>query len=357
MSPNRNAAILLALCFGLAGCDRSEPTAPEAMSPLPSDAPSLAVTSNSWATKRSLAPWRTYMAADTINRIIYVVGGRRRSEPVTLARVDAYNIATNTWIQVASLPAARDAVNGASTINGKLYVSGGRNKDSQGTRTLFVYDPVRNSWSRKADMPQTGCGGSQGAIGGRLYVYIPPLGSNFSSTCYPSTKGRFFRYNPATNTWVTRAAPPTDHKGGAGGVINGKFYLAGGWKLDPCTVNGEPVDCEGLDNALHAYDPASNTWTTKAPMSAYREIMASAVLNGKLFLMGGNGWPSDYPLTTVEVYDPVVNKWTMKARLPRGSAAGAAAAASGKVYYIEGGLAGFEPGYSTDPSKVYAYTP
>jgi N-acetylneuraminic acid mutarotase len=361
MSQNRNAAILMGLCFGLTGCDRSEPTEPEAVSSGPSDASSLAVTSNTWATKRSLSPWRTFMAAGTINGVIYVVGGRRRSEPATLARLDAYHIATNTWTQKASLPASREKLNGASVINGKLYVSGGLNKDHRGTRTLFVYDPVTNSWSRKADMPHTTCWGSQGAIGGRLYVYVPGLGGELPpSTCYPSRKGVFFRYDPATNTWITRAAPPTDHKYGASGVIDGKFYLAGGYKLSPsCSVDPESGNChEEGDDALDVYDPVTNTWANKASMLGYREHMASAVLNGKLYIMGGNGSTvygeqSD----AVEVYNPVINKWTIKAPLPRGSIFGAAAGGSGKVYYIEGAIDPTTGASVTDPSKVYAYTP
>ncbi len=360
MSQNRTVAILLGLCFGLAAaCDRNEPTEPEAVSSVPSDAPSFAVTGNTWVTKRSLSPWRTFMAAGTINGIIYVVGGRRRSEPATLARLDAYHMATNTWTQKASLPASREKLNGASVINGKLYVSGGLNKDHRGTRTLFVYDPVTNSWSRKADMPHTTCWGSQGAIGGRLYVYVPGLGGELPpSTCYPSRKGRFFRYDPATNTWITRAAPPTDHKYGASGVIDGKFYLAGGYKVSPCRTNGEPADCEEADDALDVYDPVSNTWTTKASMLGYRDVMASAVLNGKLFLMGGNGSiVYGEQSNTVEVYSPVTNKWTIKTPLPRGSVFGAAASGNGKVYYIEGAIDPSTGASVTDPSKVYAYTP
>jgi N-acetylneuraminic acid mutarotase len=112
---------------------------------------------------------------------------------------------------VASLPGAREETNGASVINGKLYVSGGRNREFRATRTLFVYDPKTNSWTRKADMPQAGCGGIQGVIGSQLYVYLPPVGGG--SACHgPNEMGLLFRYNPSTNTWMRRAAPPSDHR-------------------------------------------------------------------------------------------------------------------------------------------------
>ena len=342
-----NKAIIFGLCSALAACSQdptaipAEPEAVMAEAGAATQSTNLLQASNTWTTKQSLFPWRQSMAAGTINGIIYVVGGRRQSQDppfivTPIARVDAYRVATNTWSQVASLPGVRVRPNGASVINGKLYVSGGLNKDFRSTKTLFVYDPKTNSWMRKADMPFAGCGGIQGVIGGQLYVYMPCHGS--------SNVGVVFRYDPATNMWVNRAAPPTDHIFGAGGVINGKFYLAG-----------------GLNKALHVYDPASNTWMTRAPMSASRSSMAAAVLDGKLFLVGGEGWPSDYPLSTVEVYDPMTNRWTMKAPLPIGTAEGAAARAGAKIFYISGVVhelgGGTKQPWAPGPSEVYAYTP
>jgi N-acetylneuraminic acid mutarotase len=300
------------------------------------------------------------MAAGSIDGIIYVVGGLRRDFISRLARVDAYNVATNTWSQVASMPGARESPNGASVINGKLYVSGGRNREGNPTKTLFVYDPGSNRWARKADMPQAGCGGTQGVIDGQLYVYMPPIGGG--SPCHGSSEvGLFFRYNPARDTWVRRAAAPNDHKQGAGRVINGKFYLAGGFRLHPCAVDGEPTFCDELHSQLDVYDPASNTWATKAPIPGNRHLMAAAVLNGKLFLVAGLGGFSDYALSTVEAYDPLTNRWTAKAPLPIGSAAGVAVTAAGRIVFISGTVV--EDGNSEQqpwvagPTEVYAYTP
>lgn len=349
-----NKVIIFCLCSALAACSQ-DPTAisadPEAVmaeAGAATQSTNVLQAGNTWTAKRSLWPWRGSMAAATVNGVIYVVGGRRQSqEPpfivTAISRVDAYRVAANTWSQVASLPGVRVSPNGASVISGKLYVSGGLNREFRPTKTLFVYDPGTNSWMRKADMPLAGCHGIQGVIGGQLYVYMPS--TDDGTGCDGSSNGAVvFRYNPATNRWVNRAAPPSAHVLGAGGVINGKFYLAGGGT-----------------KALHVYDPGSNTWMTRAPMSASRSSMAGAVLDGKLFLVGGGGWPSDYPLSTVEVYDPATNRWTMKAPLPIGTAEGAAAMAAAKIFYISGVVhelgGGTEQPWAPGPSEVYAYTP
>lgn len=355
MSQDRNAAIWsgYCLCILLTACESAQPTDPAWSSlsePASNDPQSL---SSTWATRRSLAPSRILIEAGAINGIVYVVGGER-VDPSTgvlrpISRVDAYNVATNTWSQVASLPGARGLVNGASVIDGKLYVTGGRSAVLtaeylwKATKTLFVYDPRTNNWTRKADMPPAGCAGVQGVLAGQLYVYLPPVGGGAACGGSPQT-GLFFRYNPATDTWMRRAAPPSDHKDGAGRVINNRFYLAGGHRLSPCAIDGEPTFCDELSRQLDVYNAATNTWETKAPLPNIWGGMAAAVLNGRLFLVGGYGWASDFPLAKVEAYDPLTNRWMAIAPLPAGSSGGAAATVGSRIFYISG-------------TQVYAYTP
>jgi N-acetylneuraminic acid mutarotase len=351
MSQKRNTAICLGFCTVLAACDSAPPTDPTTPGPSEAASDDVQSLSDSWAAKRSLSPYRYSMVAGTINGIIYVVGGVHTNWTTSrrLSRVDAYNVATDTWSQVASMPGVREAPNGASVINGKLYVTGGYNNlhTAEGlqkpTKTLFVYDPGTNSWARKADMPQPGCYGAQGVINGKLYVFMPPM-----RLCDPFADGdlvRFYRYNPATDTWVRRAVPPVpgeDLSGGAGGVINGKFYLA------------------GRDSRLHVYDPTNNTWETRASMSEPRSDMVAAVLNGKLFLVGGqSGWSDVGPMPEFEVYNPLTDTWTLKTPLTFGTVWGAAVSAGGKIFYIAGRVYPPGPGGERllDASEVYAYTP
>jgi N-acetylneuraminic acid mutarotase len=61
--------------------------------------------------------------------------------------------------------------------------------------------------------------------------------------------------------------------GAATGVINGKLYVAGG-QAD--AINGNNVA------TLQIYDPASNTWTTGAPLPQARSAADAGVIGGKL---------------------------------------------------------------------------
>ena len=72
--------------------------------------------------------------------------------------------------------------------------------------------------------------------------------------------------------------------------------------------------------------------------------MASAVLNKKLFLVGGFGRASEFALANVEAYNPLTDRWMAKAPLPMGSSSGAAATVGNRIFYMAG-------------TQVYAYTP
>ena len=84
------------------------------------------------------------------------------------------------------------------------------------------------------------------------------------------------------------------------GVINGKIYVAGG--------EGTPSQRE-----LEVYDPVANTWTVKAPMSVPRNHTGGGVINGKFYVVGGRAGPSTNAL---EVYNPQTNTWSTLAPMP-----------------------------------------
>jgi N-acetylneuraminic acid mutarotase len=125
------------------------------------------------------------------------------------------------------------------------------------------------------------------------------------------------------------------------GVIGGKFYLAGGTKDGVLTPN----------LALHVYDPATNTWATKASLPSKQQGAAGGAQLGKLYVAGGVDLTAGEMFATVRAYDPATNTWTAKAPMltPRSSAAGASA--GGLVWVISGS------GESGESNKVEAYTP
>ncbi len=244
-----------------------------------------------------------YMTAATVpnaagQTVMYVTGGMNGSRG-EYSKVYAYNAASNKWSRKADLPVPVFGSNGAVVINGRIYVSGGESQPKLYSSALFVYDPARNSWSAKRSMPTQGLGGVSGAINGKLYVLTYCGGED----CIPLVPQAFYRYDPATDRWTTLARPSGYHSGGAAGVIGGKFYVAGG---------------SSVGTEVEAYDPATNTWTSRAPLGSPRWSVAGAVAGGKLFVLGGvRADPAGATLVpTVGVYDPATDTWTHRAPMP-----------------------------------------
>ena len=84
-------------------------------------------------------------------------------------------------------------------------------------------------------------------------------------------------WTPKTNSWRKVASMHLSRSNHGVAVLNGKIYALGG-------VTGKlylrSVEC---------YDPMTNQWKTVAPMINSRSIFNAAVVDGKLYAIGGYG--------------------------------------------------------------------
>jgi len=65
-------------------------------------------------------------------------------------------------------------------------------------------------------------------------------------------------------------------------------------------------------------DPNGNgdvdcTWVVEPPMNVARDQFAGGIINGKIYVFGGNGNPDGVNLKSAEMYDPTIEQWTMLA--------------------------------------------
>jgi N-acetylneuraminic acid mutarotase len=132
-------------------------------------------------------------------------------------------------------------------------------------------------------------------------------------------------------------------------------------------------DSGGFRNELLEYTPATNLWRTRTPRSTHRYELASAAVNGKLYVLGGTGtiddgpWESGKPWSLkshVEIYDPASNSWTTGQAAPMPFSTSNQSCAHGGAIYVLGGrtnLAGgpepFVLKYDTAANTWSATTP
>src|SRR2546426_9123415 len=89
----------------------------------------------------------------------------------------------------------------------------------------------------------------------------------------------------------------------------------------------------GVLGTVEAYDPTTNTWTTKAPMPTPRHGLGTSVVNGVIYAMGGS---AGYLLGTVEAYDPATNTWSTKASMPTARYYPSTSIVNGVIYAVGG---------------------
>jgi N-acetylneuraminic acid mutarotase len=131
------------------------------------------------------------------------------------------------------------------------------------------------------------------------------------------------------NCWVTTEQMPSRRSDFGVAVVDGKIYVIGGRCL------GDHV---GLNEM---YDPETDTWTTKASMPTGRSSFAIAVYDGKIYAFGGTTGSSSamggYILTDAnEVYDPTTDTWENRSGLPTARMCFNAHAVGDKIFTLSG---------------------
>jgi N-acetylneuraminic acid mutarotase len=103
---------------------------------------------------------------------------------------------------------------------------------------------------------------------------------------------------PVENSWASKA-PMHEARSNLGvAVVNGKIYAIGG--------NTQ----SGIVGTNEEYDPETDTWTYKTPMPTPRDGFGIAVYQNKIYCIGGVN------CNATEVYDPATDTWETKASMP-----------------------------------------
>ena len=141
--------------------------------------------------------------------------------------------------------------------------------------TVEVFHPLFNDWLPVASMLTARSAAVAAAVNGRMYV----IGGERKVNNVFEVLAVNEAYDPATDTWTARASLPAPRVYAPVATVNNLIYVIGGQDIE----NNAFTDV----NTTYQYDPASDTWTTKAPMPTARSAIAAAALNGKIYVLGG----------------------------------------------------------------------
>jgi len=283
-----------------------------------------------WDRLADLPTPRLALGAANVNGVVYAVGGLFDGY---VANLDAYDPATNTWMPRAPLPAARGEI-GVGVVDGVLYAVGGNTGSGYDPTailaTVEAYDPATNTWTPRASMPTPRAGLAVVVADGILYAISgyacqPPAGQPCVASSPLAAVATVEAYDPATNSWTTKASLPTPRAYPAAAAIDGVIYAIG----------GQANDFPFWLTTVEAYNPSTDTWTVRAPLPTGRVGLGVEVVNGVLYAIGGYGGGL-YENRAVEAYDAVSNTWTVLPPMVVGRWYLATTVLNGFIYVIGG---------------------
>lgn len=236
---------------------------------------------------------RQELYPEVLNGKIYVVGGILNPATKFSAHFESYDPVKDTWTVLRPLPEARHHI-ALSAVNGLLYGVGGFTggfPDWRAQPTMFIYNPVSNTWTRGTDLPVARAEGISAVVDNKIYLIGGRVRATENARIFndhiDSVRNEVF--DPTTRRWSVLANAPTPRNSAASAVIDGKIYVVGGRKFIKNADAGAPIRQVNVPN-LEVYDPKLNRWETRSPMPQAQGGLAATSLNGKLYVFGGEQW-------------------------------------------------------------------
>jgi N-acetylneuraminic acid mutarotase len=136
---------------------------------------------------------------------------------------------------------------------------------------------------------------------------------------------RVDEYNTTSGVWRTRSSMTVPRNGMATAVVDNKIYVIGG------------RDSGSNTNATEVYDPFTDSWESKAPVPTARYLSAASSVGHKIYVIGGGGTGI---MNVTEVYDTVTDTWATASPMPTNRWAHTMSAVGDEIYVIGGSNSG-----------------
>lgn len=260
-----------------------------------------------WSDGKSMPSKRLEVSAVALDNKVYIIGGMDDKGSTNL--VEVYDPLINKWSRLSPLPEKLDHA-GASTFDGKIYVVGGFNSSGISTGFLFIYDPVTDKWDRGKNMPTARGALTVKFVNGIMYAIGGDATRLYDLNKVYNPQGVVSineAYDPKSDSWKTKSSMPTPRDHLSSAVIDGKIYVIGGRQPDIGPLFKDL-------NANEMYDPASGKWTVLKSIPTNRSGLAAATVGDKIYVIGGESTKRTYG--TNEIYDSSSDSWISEALMP-----------------------------------------
>ena len=163
-------------------------------------------------------------------------------------------------------------------------------------------------------------------LGTIMFIVIQQMATNNSTFPIFSMAASSVNFSSHWTTGANMITPRTDF---AGAVLNEKIYIIGGFNKEGKTVN-----------TVEYYDPKKDGWSTASPLPGQLDHASAAVYNGTLYVVGGNDRQDHIedknPSDKLFIYNSSTDQWNEGKSMPIGRAALTANFINGTLYVVGG---------------------
>ena len=291
----------------------------------------------SWSERMALSQARQETPLIHLDGKLYQTGGLGTSR-TAIKSVEVFDIASNNWSVVADLPITLHHHGGVATA-GKVFTIGGYSATQfiESTR-LHAFSPGTGSWSTLSPVPRQIGAHASVEFNGEIYI--------FGGTYFNAAYTHAYKYTPSTDSWTELQPLPFASEHLSAAVMDNKIYVTGG-RLRQNFVLTNRTD-------LQIYDPDTDSWQIKASMRQARAGHASASVNSRLYVFGGESFEEGPEIIrSVEEYDPVTDTWRFLDDMPEPRHGLGAVVVNSQIWLSGGGAVA---GFSTT-SNTAVFTP
>ncbi|MGE2816705.1 Kelch repeat-containing protein [Mycobacterium heidelbergense] len=227
---------------------------------------------NAWSLGAPIPTPRQMLAAASDGKLVYAVGGTNGTSD--LPTLEAYDPAAKAWTSLPALPQARSDL-GVAITDGRLVAVGGVSS-GQVLKTVSVFDLMTKTWTGLPDMTTPSHGMSVAAVEKSVYAIggSTGVGDGQVTASAEVLKLPARKIQPASQ-WRSLPDAPTARLMMAWAVLNNKIWILGGLQ------NGVALQ------TVESYDPRSGAWETGPPLPIPLHHAAAATYRGEVVVLGG----------------------------------------------------------------------
>ncbi|XP_077489184.1 alpha-scruin-like [Amblyomma americanum] len=260
---------------------------------------------NQWLTFQPLPEPRHYHAVVYYAGCIFVIGGYSpidvvagKGEARAQRSVFKFGVREKKWDRVADMLHAR-ACHGATVVNEKIMVVGGKDHKGEILQSVEVYNPASDAWVpyRNLPLPLMGCGVAY--LAGMVYVVggVTTKKQVFTGMVPAEVLSTVHATDTNERTWVRRPSLPEPRAYCTALTIHHELWLAGGLKPS----GRDPTGFTNVADVL-AFDSLRGRWEFRFKLSRPRHAVAAASADDRVYVLGGMSCLDGTSVEDVDVY-------------------------------------------------------